>query len=107
MNTLATVGTKTTIPISPTTTEGIDANMLIKLSMTDLTFLLAYLEIYIDDNNPTGTAKTVAAAVPYTLVKINGKMPKAGSCAVEAHFLPNRKLINPISLIAGIPDTIK
>ena len=61
----------------------------------------------IDDNNPTGTAKTVAAAVPYTLVKINGKMPKAGSCAVEAHFLPNRKLINPISLIAGIPDTIK
>ena len=37
-------------------------------------------------------------------VKINGKILYSGSAAVDAHFVPKRKSISPISLIAGIPE---
>ena len=39
--------------------------------------------------------------------KIKGRIPYFGSEAVEAHSLPNRKSINPISFIAGIPEIMR
>ena len=37
------------------------------------------------------------------LVRMNGRMPKAGSLAVLAHLVPKRNSIGPISIIAGRP----
>ena len=49
----------------------------------------------------------MAPAVPYTLVRMNGKMPYDGSAAVEAHVLPNRNGTSPIFRMAGMPETIR
>ena len=40
-------------------------------------------------------------------LKINGRIPYDGVCAVDAHVVPNRKSIIPISLIAGNPLTTR
>ena len=100
-------GTSTSIPTRPYTTDGIPASRLTAVSIMVLTFLFATLERYTAVKKPLGTPMSIAPAVPYTLVKINGNIPYLGSGAVDAHSLPKRKLKSPISLIAGIPEIIK
>ena len=56
---------------------------------------------------PSGTPSTMAPAVPYTLVRMNGRMPYDGSAAVDAHVLPNRNGTSPIFRMAGMPETIR
>jgi len=65
--------------------------------------LFATFARYTAVRNPIGTPIMMAPAVPYILVRINGRIPYDGVDAVDAHFFPNRNLNNPISLIAGIP----
>ena len=56
---------------------------------------------------PTGTPRAIASAVPYTLVRMKGRMPYCGCDAVDAHVLPKRNFKSPISRMAGIPETIR
>ena len=56
---------------------------------------------------PIGAPITIAPAVPYMLVSINGRIPKDGGFPVESHYLFKIKSLNPISRIAGIPDIIR
>ena len=102
-------GTSTSIPTKPYTTLGIPASRLTADCMTALSFLGANFAIYTLAIKPIGTPSTIAPHVPYMLVNINGSMPNEGSVvfAVEAHTLPNRNGIRPISLIAGRPDIIR
>ena len=80
------------------------ANRLTADCMAAPTFAGAYFEMYIAVRNPAGTPRTIAPAVPYTLVRINGNMPYDGSADVGAHDLPKRKEMSPIFFIAGMPD---
>ena len=56
---------------------------------------------------PTGTPSRMAPAVPYTLVRMKGRMPNCGCAPLESHTGPNRNLIRPISRMAGMPETIR
>ena len=56
---------------------------------------------------PMGTPMRMAPAVPYTEVRIKGRMPKEGSEAVGDHSCPKRKSTKPISRMAGTPEMIR
>ena len=71
------------------------------------TFAFATLERYTAVRKPIGTPISTAPAVPYTLVRIKGRMANEGSAAVEAHFVPNRNGISPMRRMAGMPETIR
>lgn len=43
---------------------------------------------------------TIAPSVPHTDVSMNGRIPYFGSEAVDAHSVPKKKSVMPISLIA-------
>ena len=45
-----------------------------------------------------GTPSMIAPAVPYTLVRMNGRMPYFGSADVDDHTLPVRNGTRPIWL---------
>ena len=103
LNVSLTHGTSTSIPTRPYTTDGIPASRLTAISTTAFIFLFATFARYTAVRNPIGTPIMMAPAVPYILVRINGRIPYDGVDAVDAHFFPNKNLNNPISLIAGIP----
>ena len=67
----------------------------------------ATLERYTAVKKPTGTPRAIAPAVPYTLVRMKGRMPYCGCDAVDAHVLPKRNFKSPISRMAGIPEMIR
>ena len=100
-------GTSTIIPTRPYTTEGIPASKLTADCIMLFTLGGASLARYTAVKKPTGTPSRIAPAVPYTLVRINGRMPNLGSAAVEAHTFPNKKFHSPISRIAGMPETTR
>ena len=83
------------------------ASRLTAVSMAERTFFPATLDRNTAVKKPTGTPMRIAPAVPYTLVRIKGRMPNLGSAAVEAHSLPNRNFTSPISLMAGMPEIIR
>ena len=91
------------MPTRPYTTEGMPARRLTASSMAILIFLGATFAVNTAVMNPMGTPMTIAPAVPYILVSMKGSMPNCGSAAVDAHFVPNRKSMIPISLMAGMP----
>ena len=109
LNSFLIPGTSTSMPTRPYTTLGMPASRLTADCITAFSFFGASLAIYTLAIKPTGTPSTIAPHVPYTLVSINGSMPKEGSVvfAVDAHTLPNRNGIRPISFIAGRPDIIR
>ena len=51
---------------------------------------------------PTGTPMRMAPAVPANEVRMMAKIPKSPVDAYQR--VPNRKLIGPISIIAGSPE---
>ena len=57
--------------------------------------------------NPTGTPSRMAPAVPYTLVRIKGRIPNCGVAALESHTGPNRNFTSPISRMAGMPEMMR
>ncbi len=103
-NTFRIVGTSTSIPTRPYTTEGMPASRLTAACIADFIFGGASFDRYIAVRKLIGTPKVIAPAVPYMLVRMNGRIPYSGSAAVDAHLLPNRKSASPISRIAGMPE---
>ena len=71
---------------------------------TDETFLLADFARNIAHNTPNGTPISIAPNVPYTDDNINGRIPYSGFLAVDAHVVPNRNSLIPISPMAGTPE---
>ena len=49
----------------------------------------------------------MAPAVPYTLVRIKGRIPNFGMAALESHTGPNRNFTSPISRMAGMPEMMR
>ena len=56
---------------------------------------------------PIGTPSKIAPRVPANDVRIKGRIPYFGSEEVGDQTFPDINLKNPISLIAGKPDTVK
>ena len=75
--------------------------------MTERSFFGAIFDRNTAVRNPTGTPSRIAPHVPYTLVRMKGRMPYFGSEAVEAHSMPNRNFPRPIFVMAGRPDRIR
>ena len=106
-NILRIPGTNTIIPTRPYTTDGIPASKLTADCMMCFIRCGASFARYTAVINPIGTPSRMAPAVPYTLVRINGRMPYEGSAAVGVHVFANRKSRSPISRMAGMPDTTR
>ena len=81
------------------------ANNSTAMWMTAATFGGATLERKIAVIRPTGTPTRMAPAVPAKEVRIMAKMPKS---LVDAYQrVPKRKLMGPISKMAGMPEMTK
>ena len=100
-------GTSTIMPTRPYTTEGMPASSDTASVIALRTGFGAIFARYTAVIKPIGTPTSIAPAVPYTLVSMNGSMPNCGSFAVDAHSVPNRKSPSPIFVIAGMPDTTR
>ena len=86
-------GTRTVIPTKPYTTDGIPASSPTAELITEAMRGGAIFAINIAVSSPSGTPSTIAPAVPYTLVRINGRIP---NCSVpELHVSPKRKSMIP------------
>ena len=55
---------------------------------------------------PKGTPMRIAPKVPQIELRIMGRMPNWGSAAVGAQVVPSKNSLNPICVIAGVPDAI-
>ena len=102
-------GTSTIIPTKPYTTDGMPASSSTAPRMTLATLGGATLERNSAVNSPTGTPIRMAPAVPYTEVRMKGRIPNDGSRVVVAgsQTCPVRKSQRPICRMAGTPETIR
>ena len=107
LNVSLTRGTITIIPTRPYTTDGMPDSKSTALLTTPEILGLDIFARNIAHIIPIGTPIMIAPQVPYMELKINGRIPYDGVCAVDAHVVPNRKSIIPISLIAGKPLTTR
>lgn len=96
-----TIGTSTTRPKNPYTTEGIPANSSVAAFSGLYIFFGQYIAINTDVRIPIGTPNTIAPAVTYKLPMIIGKIPNR--LLFGLHSSPVINFTNPISLIAGTP----
>ena len=95
-------GTSRIMPTRPYTTEGMPASSSTAVWTTLASLGLATLARKMAVIRPMGTPIIMAPAVPANEVKMMARMPKS---LVEAyHRVPNRKLMGPISRMAGIPE---
>ena len=98
-------GTSKIMPTRPYTTEGMPASSSTAVWITTATLGGATLERKMAVMRPTGTPTMMAPAVPAREVRMMAKMPKS---LVEAYQrLPKRKLMGPISKMAGRPEMMR
>ena len=100
-------GTSTSMPTRPYTTEGMPASRLTAEETTAFSLDGAILARNTAVMKPMGTPRTMAPAVPYTLVRMKERMPNWGGVPLESHTGPKRNLTNPISRMAGMPEMMR